>query len=441
MRLISLEAENVLRISAIRIKPDGKVIEITGENGAGKTSTLECVRMALEGKTAIAWKPIREGCEKGKIILELGGKDVEYVVTRKFNRTESGEVTTSLTVENPKGARYNKPQLILDNLLGKLSFDPLAFSRMGAPAQYDALKNLVPGVDFDVMEKANADDFAQRTDVNRRVKDLRARLSGITITTNLPKRVDEEMLIAELDTAGQKNTEITQERGRRERALADGASVEAEAAARRREADELRARADALDAEAERLGTRAETLLLQIRGLPALPELIDTSDLRAQITAARSQNEEIDRAESINRQAEQFGVELRDAEKDSGDLTDAMAAREKQKLDAIAAAKLPVDGLSLGDKMVLFNNLPLDQASDAERLRVSVAIAAAMNPELRLILVRDGSLLDKRSWKLLADLAEKMDMQVLVETVDSGRAGAIVIEDGHLAGVTQQAAE
>ena len=54
----------------------------------------------------------------------------------------------------------------------------------------------------------------------------------------------------------------------------------------------------------------------------------------------------------------------------------------------------------------------------------------AMDPKLRVIRVRDGSLLDKDSMALLAEFADANDMQVWIETVQSGRPGAIVVEDG-----------
>ncbi|WP_164894988.1 hypothetical protein, partial [Mesorhizobium sp. M7A.F.Ca.AU.001.01.1.1] len=75
---------------------------------------------------------------------------------------------------------------------------------------------------------------------------------------------------------------------------------------------------------------------------------------------------------------------------------------------------------------------PLDQASQAEKIRVSVAIAAAMSPKLKVAIIKDGSLLDKKSWALLEQFAIEHDLQVFVETVDSTRPTAIVIEDGSI---------
>jgi hypothetical protein len=109
-----------------------------------------------------------------------------------------------------------------------------------------------------------------------------------------------------------------------------------------------------------------------------------------------------------------------------------MDKREVEKREAIAAAKFPVDGISFGDNEVLLNGVPFVQASDAERLCCSIALAMAMNPKLRIIRVRDGSLLDDDSMKLLARMAEEKDYQVWIERVDgSGRVG-VVIEDGRV---------
>ena len=112
------------------------------------------------------------------IRLDLG----EIKVRRTFkHKGEAGEFTTSLVVENGEGARYPSPQKMLDTLVDHLSFDPLAFTRMKARDQFDALRAFVPGVDFDAIDKANKDDFAARTVKNREVASLTARYQAIVI--------------------------------------------------------------------------------------------------------------------------------------------------------------------------------------------------------------------------------------------------------------------
>ena len=69
---------------------------------------------------------------------------------------------------------------------------------------------------------------------------------------------------------------------------------------------------------------------------------------------------------------------------------------------------------------------------DAQQLRASVAIAMAANPKLRVIRVRDGSLLDERAMRLLAEMADAHDCQVWIERVDTSGSVGFVLEDGHL---------
>ncbi len=108
-----------------------------------------------------------------------------------------------------------------------------------------------------------------------------------------------------------------------------------------------------------------------------------------------------------------------------------MAQRDAEKLAAIEKAKLPVESLTFGDGIVLLNGVPFDQGSDAEQLRASCALAMAGNPTLRVLRVRDGSLLDEDALALLAKMAEERDYQVWIERVGSGNIG-FVLEDGQL---------
>jgi len=64
-----------------------------------------------------------------------------------------------------------------------------------------------------------------------------------------------------------------------------------------------------------------------------------------------------------------------------------------------------------------------------------------MNPKLRVIRVRDGSLLDEDAMKLLAKFADAHDMQIWVERVDSSGAVGFVLEDGRVRNTSAPATE
>ncbi len=425
MKIVQLEAENVKRLRAVTIRPDGNLVEITGRNGQGKSSVLDAIWWALSGTTHIQAVPIRKGENEALIRLDLG----DIKVTRTFKKREDGSAGTNLIVESTDGARYPSPQRMLDSLLGALSFDPLAFTRMDGKAQLQAMRRFVPGVDFEAIEAANKVDFDKRTDVNRQAKQLRAQAAGIAVPLLPADRIDDTKLVAELEQAGEHNAMIERRRANREAVAADVKRSEAEAA-------KVRADIEALNDRLREVERNAAQKREQLANAEALPDPINTTELREQIEVARRLNvgfDARDRREAIEREATE-------AEAKSAALTDAIAKRKEEMQAAVAKAEMPVPGLTFGADEILLGGVPFEQASSAEQLRTSVAIAMAANPKLRVIRVQDGSLLDEEAMRILAEMAAEADYQVWIEVVQSGRSAAIVIEDGSVRGAALVAA-
>jgi hypothetical protein len=440
LKIVQLVAENVKKLTAISISPKGNVVQITGRNGSGKTSTLNSIWWALAGAGNVQAAPIRKGQDKATIKLDLG----EVVITRTFAKSEEGPPKTSIIVENAEGARFPSPQRMLDSLLGSLTFDPLAFARMKPKDQFDALKGFVPGVDFAQLEGLNRADFDKRTAVNRRAKELRAQADAIAIPEAAPaEKVDESALVDELAEVSGFNEKLERRKEGRQQAAKDAAAHRSDAATKRDRAVDLRAQADSWDAEAAAHETKAAELEEKLANAPPLEAPKDAAEVRKRLDEAKRTNALVDQ---VARRAA-LQEDAKKAHAEAEEITARIAAREKVKVDAIAAAKLPVEGLGFGDEAITFNGVPFDQASDAEQLRASVAIAMAANPRLKVILVRDGSLLDDTGWQLLAEMADANDCQVWAESVDSTGKVGIVLEDGHVASTpesraaTAQAAE
>lgn len=205
MKIIALEAENLKRLTAVRIEPNGNLVQITGKNGQGKTSVLDAIWWALAGTSNVQTTPIRKGEERATISLDLG----KLKVLRKFIAQDDGSYTTSITVENGEGARFQSPQKMLDALVGQLSFDPLEFSRMKPADQVQALRSLVRDFDFDAAAVEHKADFDERTIQNRKAKDCQAAADvlGQGLPDEIPARIDVEAEIAALETGRKKNDE------------------------------------------------------------------------------------------------------------------------------------------------------------------------------------------------------------------------------------------
>ncbi|MBY0250163.1 MAG: AAA family ATPase [Methylobacterium organophilum] len=429
MKIVQLQAENVKRLKAVEILPEGHIVEITGRNGQGKSSVLDAIWWALAGTTHIQAVPIRKGENEARIRLDLG----EIKVVRTFRKREDQTFTTSIAVESTDGARYPSPQRMLDGLLGALSFDPLAFTRMDGKAQLEALKRFVPGVDFEAIERANKADYDRRTDVNRQVKALRAQASAIVVPAEAPaQRIDDAALVAEMEQAGEHNALIERRRAGREAVAAEVKRLDAEA-------ERIRGEIAVLTDRLRDTEGSADQKRGQLANAETLPKPIDTTVLRERIADAVRANAALARREERAR-VEAQAVE---AEAQSAALTKAIEERVTAKREAIAKAELPVPGLGFGDDEILLDGVPFDQASSAEQLRTSVAIAMAANPKLRVIRVQDGSLLDEEAMRILAEMAQAADYQVWIERVGVSGGVAIVIEDGTVKGAVQvaQAAE
>lgn len=429
MKILKLEAENIKKLVAVEITPDGAVVEIRGRNGQGKSSVLDSIWWALAGTSHIQAEPIRKGQNKARIRLDLG----EIIVERKF--TEAG---STLSVENAEGARFPSPQKMLDALLGELSFDPLAFSRMEPRKQFDELRRVSQlEADLDQLDGLNRGDYAKRTEVNREAKEKRAQAAGITYPADTPESpVDQSAIVDELQRAGEHNAELEQRKAQRREAQGTIESHRQHAAAMRDKAEDLRSQAEAAEAEANEATQRAEHLAQRLHDAPALPDAIDTAALRQKVAHAQEANRNAEKREQrvkLLKEAETLETRARE-------LTEAMEAREVAKEKAIAAAKLPVEGLGFGDGVVTYNGIPLVQASTAEQLRVSLAIAMAANPKIKVIRIQDGSLLDDESMAAVAELAKGNDYQVWIERVSTDGKVGILIEDGMVKSVAEAAA-
>lgn len=433
MRVLGLYAENIKKLRAVEIHPHADVVVIAGANGNGKTSILDSIWWALAGTANIQGQPIRKGAKKAKIRLDLGGTEVELVVERRF--TDSG---STLTVESPDGARFKSPQDLLNSLYGALAFDPLEFTRMKARDQFDTLRRLVDvGIDFAAVDAANKSDFERRAAINKEAKAKRAQAEAIQIPTGTPKEpIDESALLTKMEEAGQRNTERGQRMARRQEYAAEAKRHRDSIPAHHAKIADLRAEIEMQErfiAAAEKKATDLEN---QLKAADPLPDEIDVTAVRQELEAARSTNALV--AQRAKRRDLEDEAEALESNAEA--LTNRMAKREEEKQAAIAAAKMPVPGLGFGDGVVTFNGVPIDQASSAEQLRVSMAIAMSANPRLRVLRIQDGSLLDENSLALVTDLAREHNYQVWLEKVDTSGKIGVVIEDGEVVKVDGQPA-
>ena len=440
MRIVQLHAENFKRLGVVEISPEGNLVTIGGKNGHGKSSVLDAIYVALKGRAVAPPQPIRKGEEKCTIRLDLG----DIVVTRNFHQKDGISYTDTVKVESAEGLRYQKPQDVLNALLGEVGFDPFEFVKLKPKEQAARLLQMVPlPIDLDEFAAADASDFANRRDVNREVARLRAQIDAIpeeALPDDLPDRA---ALADQLGNAANTNAAINEDRANRENRRGAIDQARADIEAKRERAKALRAEADGLDQAAADLEKRTADAQAALEALPPIADYVDTDAIRAKLRDADAIQAAVERQK---RRAD-LVAELRKAEAQSEAYTEKMAERARQRNAALAEAEMPVPGLAFaiaedGSATLTYEGLPFDrdQISTAAQLRVSTAIGMAANPRLRVLRIMDGSLLDEDSMRLLAEMAEAEDFQLWVEVVGEGGVG-IVMENGLIRGAGEPEAE
>lgn len=417
MKILKFQAENIKRLVAVEITPEGSLVTISGANGAGKSSVLDAIFWALSGASHIQDRPIREGQDKAFVRLDLG----ELVVERRF--TEKG---TYLDVRTVEGAKFTNAQSVLDGLIGAITFDPLEFARMKPADQYEAVRGIVDlGVDLDALRKAYDRDYQERTIINREVKNLEAAISQISVPEDAPTEpVDvvaksQELMTMKLDEQNYTDAEKKLKDAKDLEYVFISDLAEARAALERAE-NTLQKQRDAIVGFEENLAN-LHAKKPTAEALKKVQEEINTANEKNKAYNNRARKQELE---------EKLKAIVATADL----LTEKLEGYKNQKENAFAAAKWPVPGMSIQDGRVYYNGLPFDQASSAEQLRISAAIAMAQNTKLRVMRIKDGSLLDPNGFDLLKKMAEENDFQIWVEAVYTNDPLAIIIEDGTVKG-------
>lgn len=419
LHVISLVAENYKRLKAVDIRPSGNVVTITGRNAAGKTSVLDALFAALAGGEAsrATQQPIRDGEDTAFVSLDLD----DYTVTRRWTNDDAG----TLTVQAKDGARYSSPQKLLDELLGRRSFDPYAFLGLEPKKQVGVLLDVL-GSDLTIDPAKVAAErkgvFDRRTEIGRDVKRLEGQLAGYpSPDPTLPaEEISSAAVLAEEDAARAQNAVIDEA----VEILCDRQSDVEKASLRLNNAERELAEARVALASAH------EAYAAQMSKLQSMPERVDTSAIRERFQSVEQTNARI-RQEQHRRAV---AAELADRKQEVAQLTLRLREIDEKKATAlsVATSKLPVDGISIDESGLTYRGIPFSQASHAEQLKVATALSMAFHPELRVLRIDNGESLDAESLRIIEDLAAEHEYQVWVAAVADEPGSGIFIEEGEV---------
>lgn len=415
--LKGLRVENFKPLTLVDVDFDTTgTVAIMGTNGAGKSSLLDALEAVIAGRKATTFdEPIKHGADSARIVATFD----DIIVTRNFKSNG----TTTIEVKGTDGQRFNSSEDVLKRLYSHVALDPLAFSRLNDAQQ---VAQLLPMIGFDPVPLDAEHDLAygKRTDENREVKSLENRLAALPDPKpGLPAEpVDQGALADELAVALGHNVK--------------GEQLQAEELGWAQSVTHIKGVVDRLRAELEdaenTLAATRETAEKATADAAAF-EPVDVDAIRARVASATTTNEAI----RVEKEREYVTNLLTEQRAKVADLTATIDRTKAEKAKALADAKMPVPGMSIHPETMtlMLAGIPFSQASTGQQVRTGTAIAMALNPDLKLIVIRDASLLDESNRNVIDELAKANDFLVLMEIADTSQPVGVVISDGFVAEV------
>lgn len=133
MKISKLKIENLYGIEQLEL--DGKSIELTGTNGAGKSSVLDAIRLALTNNSKRKYV-VKNGETEGRVLIKL---DDGTTIDRK-KRTDKSDYKS---IKDENGNEINSPETFLKDIFTPLQLEPVEFLSMSEKEQNRILLNLI----------------------------------------------------------------------------------------------------------------------------------------------------------------------------------------------------------------------------------------------------------------------------------------------------------
>jgi hypothetical protein len=329
-----------------------------------------------------------------------------------------------------------KPQAILDEIVGAVSFDPIRFADLSAAMQRARLLGAAnplcdedsilaarggkaddedlpvsPGATLAELDTAISVAFDLRRVRGRELETLKiehAALATPGIATFPDFLRDMREIISRKDESTKRQREIESTK----RLISDSQILE----------EAMRQRIVELQTELSNTQLKLETSTAEtarvkkiLAKLPAPEDRDDDKEL--------AEIEEHNRKAHAREQWQHLGDKLADKSKEH-DRLDATLAKLRDLKRRVEMKAVPaIEGLEITEDGLTWFGKPLSQASTAERMMVGVRVAMQLNPRLHVLRIQDGQSLDRDSMAMLSRLAAENDFQVWIERVADEPSG------------------
>lgn len=448
LTITKITAENILKYEEFSLDTPAKLTLYRGANNQGKTSALKLLSLAFQG----ASNPrgiIHDGADKGEIVIDFLG----FKLRRSF--TEKGSY---LKLTDSEGRIIPGPQTFLDNLIGEIHFNPLAWLAMPSKEQVRLLLEAIDvrltpeeftaatatdapfGVEFGRHGLLVLDDlrshFAEERKIENRVADQKKKAAA-EIRLALP--AERPVITAERCEAAQRalreaNASASSIEARRLAAKQHDSAVRNLHEAIEREQRDIRdseaevTRLRQLISKNEERQLQAQTRIRQLEvdladlSTSAPPSHDEASAVSARVAAAEIEVRRIaDDERVISRfdDADNVAAEAISASERATKLDETIKAIDTTlRRQLLAKAQLPVGSLAIEDGKIYVDGHELQHIAESQQVRVALAIARALNPKLKVIVLDGTERLDASTFATFLEEIKGDSFQYFASEVD-----------------------
>lgn len=422
MKILNVVVENFKNIEKTEVDFAGRSATIIGKNGAGKSSFIQAICSPIDSNYIPA-KPIKKGEERGSIELTIGGQlngeDESYTLGLYFSdKHKKGRITIS----NSDGETVSGGKKLIEEIVGNIGFDIQEFiklgltstgaiSKPGTQEQIEILKGLMPRDILKQMHDLDVEyeeDYTSRADVNREIVHAKAKLEGHEYSQEeldfYKEPIDTKDIVSKMTNIEKELEDYNKVKSGVED-LFDSIPKDQE------RLTSLKEQVEALEAKIkeDQDKFRKGNKWLEGKTKPSIETLND------ELATANQHNDKVREIKSL----EVSQVDLRTIEQDSERMTKRLEAIKKEKKGIFAASPLPVKGLTFDDEGIYFKGLPFveGQHPTSTIMLIGARIGMALNPNLKMLVIKDGSLLDKKTLKWLVGQCEEENYQLFIEKV------------------------
>lgn len=479
MKISKIVIKDIYGISQVSL--DGKSVELTGTNGAGKSSVLDAIKLALTNNSNRK-TIVRNGEKEGTIYIET---DTGLKIDRR-KRTDKGDYKS---IKDISGNEINSPESFLKEIFTPLQLEPVEFLSMPEKEQNKLLLNLIEfdrdkqeyitekfgqitWVDYsnsilEILNEIQDKDgkfYLDREEINRNIRAGNAIISDIA--KNIPDQYDAEKWrnytlsdkyneLSKLKSynekidrskayqedyknkiekieAIEKNTLFTIEADKK----AEKSIIEDKIKEHENEIKILQERLTHLDSKYASVisETKSETIAekakleenIKVANEWAAKEKYNTETLENELKIAEEMKghlNEYDRMREKQAQVEKLSEQ-------SQALTDKIELARRLPGEILETAKIPVNNLTVVDGIPLVNGLPINNLSEGEKLQLCVDVSLSNENNLKLILIDGTEKLSEENRNKLYEICKKHGLQIIASrTTDDNELKIIELED------------